>query len=275
VLLKSYFPAAFLVAIILLVLDATTPSVAAQVRTVTVTETVRVLVTVTGFVTVTQQVYLTLERTVMVTVATGIPTTLTSVITSVVRSILTETLVVSRLMTETSLVSRVMTETSVMSAMVTTTAPIRIGPFSLGPVQIGPFLLDLADAGGLRFLAFPGAVALTGFIGGALTARPRHREAQRYEVLQPELPRAAPKLPRWEIEVLRGKYLSGVPERILFEEGDLGWYGIRARNMPGTELYSYWWVPLTFLCVPPLWPPGVLPPGWPWPWAPTYVCYGV
>jgi hypothetical protein len=46
------------------------------------------------------------------------------------------------------------------------------------PIQIGPFSLDLTDAGGLRFLAFTGAVALAGLVSGALAARLsfRHRK---------------------------------------------------------------------------------------------------
>jgi len=159
VLLKSYFPAAFVIAVILLVLDATTPSVVGQVRTVTVTETVRVLVTVTGFVTVTQPVYVTLERTVMVTVATGIPTTLTSVMTSVVTSAVTS------ILTQTSLMSRLITETSVVSSPVTQTVSVA------APFQIGPLSLDLTDAGGLRFLGYTGGVALASLIGGALATR--------------------------------------------------------------------------------------------------------
>jgi hypothetical protein len=39
------------------------------------------------------------------------------------------------------------------------------------PFHIGPFSLDLADAGGLKFLAFTGAVALAGFIVGILVSR--------------------------------------------------------------------------------------------------------
>jgi type II secretory pathway pseudopilin PulG len=39
------------------------------------------------------------------------------------------------------------------------------------PIQIGPLSLDLSDAYGLRFLAFSGAVALGGFIGGTLVSR--------------------------------------------------------------------------------------------------------
>ncbi|MCJ7506311.1 hypothetical protein MUP05_07595 [Candidatus Bathyarchaeota archaeon] len=168
VMLKLYFPAAFLVAIILLILDAITPPVVAQVRTVTVTV----------FVTVTQQVYITWERTVMVTVATGIPTTLTSVVTSAVTSILTQTSVVSRVITETSVVSSLLTQT------VSVAAPIRIGPLSL----------DLTDAGGLRFLGYTGGVALAGLVSGALAARLsfRHRKPGIIEpraVLTPE-PRA-------------------------------------------------------------------------------------
>jgi len=134
-LLKLYFPAAFLIAIILLILDATTPPVVAQVRTVTVTV----------FVTVTQQVYITWERTVMVTVVTGIPTTFTSVITSVV----------------TSAVTSILTQTSVVSSLVTHTVSVQ------APIRIGPLSLDLADADGLRFLGFTGGVALTGALVGA------------------------------------------------------------------------------------------------------------
>jgi len=57
-LLKSYFPAAFLIAIILAILDTTVPPVLGQVRTVTVTvyvtlvQTVPVYVPVTAYVTV-------------------------------------------------------------------------------------------------------------------------------------------------------------------------------------------------------------------------------
>jgi len=164
-LLKLYFPAAFLVAIVLLVLDATTPSVVGQVRTVTVTETVRVLVTVTGFVTVTQQVYITWERTVMVTVATGIPTTIVSVMTSVVTSAVTSA--VTSILTQTSLVSSLITETSVVSSLVTQTVSVA------APIRIGQLSLDLTDAWGLKFLAFTGAVAIAGLIGGGLIARAR------------------------------------------------------------------------------------------------------
>ena len=149
VMLKLYFPAAFLVAIAFAILDATTPTVVAQVRTVTVTV----------YVTITQQVYITLERTVMVTVATGIPTTFTSIMTSMVTSAVTSVL------TQTSLVSRLITETSVVSSLVTQTVSVA------APFRIGPLSLDLTDAGGLRFLGYTGGVALAGLIGGALAAR--------------------------------------------------------------------------------------------------------
>ena len=152
VLLKSYFPVAVLVAILLTVLDASTPAVVGQVRTVTVTETVRVLVTVTGFVTVTQAVYVTQppvyvtvtqERIVMVIQSVFIPAT--TIITGVI----------SPTVTLTSLVTSISTQTSVVS-------------FSAGPIQIGPFSLDLADAGGLRFLGYTGGVVLVGFAAGTL-----------------------------------------------------------------------------------------------------------
>lgn len=57
-LLKSYFPAAFLIAIVLAILDATMPPVAAQVKTATVTvyvtlvQTVPIYMPVTAYVTV-------------------------------------------------------------------------------------------------------------------------------------------------------------------------------------------------------------------------------
>lgn len=101
VMLKLYFPAAFLVAIILLILDGTAPPVVAQVRTVTVTV----------YATIVQQVYITLERTVMVTVATGVPTTLTRTLISVVSSLLTKTVSVA--------------------------APIQVGPLSLDLTNAG------------------------------------------------------------------------------------------------------------------------------------------
>jgi len=152
-LLKSYFPAAFLFAVVLLVLDAVSPPVVAQVRTVTVT----MYVTVTVF----EQVYHTLERTVTVTVATGMPTTFTSVLTSVVTSAVTSVL------TQTSLVSRLMTETSVVSSLVTQTVSVP------APIQVGPLSIDLVDFWGLRFLGYSGGVALAGFVGGILVQRAR------------------------------------------------------------------------------------------------------
>jgi len=155
VLFKSYFPAAFLAAIVLLVLDATAPPVVGQVRTVTVTV----------YVTVTQQVYLTLERTVIVTVATGIPTTLTSVMTSVVTSAVTS------ILTQTSLVSSLITETSVLSSLVTQTLSVA------APIRIGPLSLDLTDWYGLRFLGYTGGVGFAGFIGGALAMHLRQVRA--------------------------------------------------------------------------------------------------
>lgn len=150
-LLKSCFPAALLVAFVLFVLDASTPHVVGQVRTVTVTV----------YVTVTQQVYLTLERTVMVTVATGIPTTLTSVVTSVVTSAVTS------ILTQTSLVSSQITETSVVSSLVTQTVSVA------APIHLGPLSIDLNDIYGLRFLGYSGGVALAGFVGGILVQRAR------------------------------------------------------------------------------------------------------
>jgi hypothetical protein len=48
-----------------------------------------------------------------------------------------------------------------VTQMATMTAPFHIGPYSL----------DLADDGGLKFLAFTGAVALAGLIVGILVSR--------------------------------------------------------------------------------------------------------
>jgi hypothetical protein len=67
--------------------------------------------------------------------------------------------------TETSHASSQVTFTSLVSGMVTKTAT------ATAPFHIGPYSLDLADAGGLKFLAFTGAVALAGFIVGILVSR--------------------------------------------------------------------------------------------------------
>jgi hypothetical protein len=61
----------------------------------------------------------------------------------------------------TTVVTLTETSHSMVTKMATATAPFHIGPFSL----------DLADDGGLKFLAFTGAVALAGLIVGILVSR--------------------------------------------------------------------------------------------------------
>jgi hypothetical protein len=85
VLLKSYFPVAFLIAITLSVLDATVPAVHGQVvRTVTVT--------VTAYVTMVQTVPVYVPVTAYVTVASIATSFITSATTAVSVSLSTLTL---------------------------------------------------------------------------------------------------------------------------------------------------------------------------------------
>jgi hypothetical protein len=141
-------------------------------RTVTVYIARTVYVSRVQTVYVARTVYVATAQTVSVFLYYTILQTLSPIFTGVSLSVSTFTnasftTVVTVSVTETAHVSGLITEISVVSGMVTQTATVT------APFQIGPLSLDLADAGGLKFLAFTGAIALAGLIGGALVGQTR------------------------------------------------------------------------------------------------------
>lgn len=93
------------------------------------------------------------------------PTNTTELGSTATTDITTTTTTQSLTIYVTQLNTGVSTTTALASSSITETTAVT------APIQIGPLSLDLADAGGLRFLAFTGAVALAGFICGALVVR--------------------------------------------------------------------------------------------------------